>query len=332
MNPAEVFHGPFSGPDLGMDRSPAGHVCVAPEEFSDYGQRMTTSMVSDVRRFNRVVTRRIGVLNDRYLASDRSLGQSRILFEIGAHGVDVRDLRARLDLDSGYVSRMLRALENSGLVTVRSHSVDARRRTAELTPAGREELARLDARSDDSAAAILRPLNPSQRDQLIQAMAVVERLMTASLVEVQECDPTASSARFCLETYYRELAERFDGGYDPDLSPVADAEMSSPSGVLLVASLHGQPVGCGALIFERSAAHIKRMWVSPAHRGLGIGRRILDELEGKARPQGASTVRLETRNELHEAIGMYEAAGYRSVDPFNDDPYAHRWYEKTLDT
>ncbi len=233
-------------------------------------------MVAQVRRFNRTVTQRIGVLNENFLASDRSLGQNRLLWEIGTDGCDVRSLRSRLDLDSGYLSRLLRSLETSGLVVVEQSTTDGRLRTARLTAAGRRELVALDRRSDAAAAAILRPLNGGQRDRLVTAMAEVERLLIASTVEVRECDPRHPDARFCLQTYYAELAERFVKGYDPAVSPVADDEMTPPAGLLLVASLHGEPVGCGALIFYPDAAGlVKRMWVAPTVRGLGLGRRIL---------------------------------------------------------
>jgi DNA-binding MarR family transcriptional regulator/GNAT superfamily N-acetyltransferase len=292
---------------------------------------MTAEMVAQVRRFNRTVTQRIGVLNENFLASDRSLGQNRLLWEIGADGCDIRSLRARLDLDSGYVSRLLRSLEASGLIAIEQSAADGRVRTAALTEAGRRELATLDSRSDDAAAAILQPLNARQRDRLVTAMAEVERLLIASTVQVRVCDPRHPDARFCLQTYYSELAVRFPDGYDPTISPVDDAEMSSPAGLLLVAFLHGEPVGCGALIFyPDDVGLVKRMWVAPSVRGLGLGRRLLAELEGSGRSHGVRLMRLETKDVLTEAVHMYRTSGYREVSPFNDEPYADHWFEKSL--
>ena len=292
---------------------------------------MNTEMVAQVRRFNRTVTQRIGVLNENFLASERSLGQNRLLWEIGTDGCDIRSLRFRLDLDSGYLSRLLRSLETSGLVVVEQSTTDGRLRTARLTEAGRRELGALDRRSDAAAAAILRPLNGGQRDRLVTAMAEVERLLIASTVEVRECDPRHPDARFCLRTYFAELTQRFVKGYNPAVSPVADDEMTPPAGLLLVASLHGEPVGCGALIFYPDAAGlVKRMWVAPTVRGLGLGRRILGELEDRARARGVRLMRLETKDELTEAIQMYQSSGYREVAPFNDEPYADHWFEKPL--
>jgi DNA-binding MarR family transcriptional regulator/GNAT superfamily N-acetyltransferase len=292
---------------------------------------MTAEMVAQVRRFNRTVTQRIGVLNENFLASDRSLGQNRLLWEIGVDGCDIRSLRERLDLDSGYVSRLLRALEAAGHVVVQPSSADGRIRVARLTAAGRRELAALDQRSDDAAAAILQPLNDRQRTELVMAMAEVERLLIASTVEVRECDPRHRDARFCLQTYYDELAVRFPDGYDPAVSPVADAEMTPPTGLLLVAYLHGEPVGCGALIFQPDGAGlVKRMWVASTVRGLGLGRRLLYELENRARAAGVRLMRLETKDVLTEAIRMYQTSGYREVAPFNDEFYADHWFEKPL--
>jgi DNA-binding MarR family transcriptional regulator/GNAT superfamily N-acetyltransferase len=293
---------------------------------------MTAEMVAQVRRFNRTVTQRIGVLNENFLASDRSLGQNRLLWEIGADGCDVRSLRTRLELDSGYLSRLLRALETSGLIVIEQSANDGRVRTARLTKAGRRELAMLDKRSDDAAAAMLQPLNGRQRDRLVTAMAEVERLMIASTVEVRECDPRHPDARFCLQTYYSELVVRFREGYDQAVSPVADEEMTPPAGLLLIASLHGEPVGCGALIFYPDhVGLVKRMWVARAVRGLGLGRRLLYELEDRARSRGVRLMRLETKDELSEAVQMYRTSAYREVAPFNDEPYADHWFEKPLD-
>jgi DNA-binding MarR family transcriptional regulator/GNAT superfamily N-acetyltransferase len=292
---------------------------------------MTAEMVAQVRRFNRTVTQRIGVLNENFLASNRSLGQNRLLWEIGVDGRDIRSLRERLDLDSGYVSRLLRALEIGGHVVVEPSPTDGRIRIARLTKTGRGELAALDRRSDEAAAAILQPLNDRQRTKLVTAMAEVERLLIASTVQVRECDPRHRDARFCLKTYYDELAVRFPAGYDPTISPVADAEMTPPAGLLLVASLHGEPVGCGALIFHPDGVGlVKRMWVAPSVRGLGLGRRLLLELEDRGRNHGVQLMRLETKDVLTEAIRMYETSGYREVAPFNDEPYADHWFEKPL--
>jgi DNA-binding MarR family transcriptional regulator/GNAT superfamily N-acetyltransferase len=292
---------------------------------------MVEEMVEQVRRFNRAVTQCIGALNESYLASARTLGQNRLLWEIGADGCVIRSLRERLNLDSGYVSRLLRSLEAGGLVVVERSKTDRRMRAARLTAKGCNELAALNRRSDAVAQAILQPLNDRQRTRLATAMAEVERLLTASTVEIRECDPRNSAARFCLQAYDDELAVRIQGGYDPALNPVADADMRPPAGLLLVASLHGEPVGCGSLLcYPDGVGLVKRMWVAQPVRGLGLGRRILYELEGRARTNWRRSIRLDTNQDLSEAIRLYETSGYHEVAPFNDNPYANHWFEKLL--
>src|SRR5215208_884366 len=225
--------------------------------------------VAEVRRFNRTVGERIGALNDRFLGRDRPMGEARLLWEIGADGCEVRALRARLELDSGYVSRLLRSLDAAGLVTVRAGD-DRRTRVVHLTPAGRAEREVLDDRSDDLARSLLAPLSPRQRDELTGAMRTVERLLTATLVHVEPADPEHPDARQCLRAYFAELDRRSETGFDPAAGVgAAPHELRPPAGVLLVARLHGAPVGCGALKLHPGApSEIKRMWVADAVRGL----------------------------------------------------------------
>jgi len=291
------------------------------------------SAIATVRRFNRTVTQRVGALDDRYLARGRPLGEARLLWEIGEGGADVRALRARLGLDSGYLSRLLRSLELDGLVTVGAGDGDRRVRAVRLTRRGRAERAVLDHRSDELAASFLAPLSPAQRERLTSAMEAVERLLTASLVEVGETDPDAPPAQHCLREYFAELDGRFDIGFDPEATlPLDPAEMRPPAGTFLVATLHGEPVGCGGLkLRDHDWAEIKRMWVSPAARGVGLGRRLLAELEARATSAGRGVVRLDTNGTLTEAVAMYRSSGYREIDDFNGEPYATLWFEKILE-
>jgi DNA-binding MarR family transcriptional regulator/GNAT superfamily N-acetyltransferase len=293
---------------------------------------MDAGMIEQVRRFNRTVTQRVGALDDAFLSRGRPLGQARLLWEIGPEGSDVRRLRARLDLDSGYLSRLLRSLEGDGMVVVEPSDTDGRVRTARLTSRGRAERAELDRLSDHAAAAILDPLSTGQRDRLMTAMAEVERLLAASAVRISACDPRHPDARRAVQAYLAELSRRFEEGFDPARGISAtDEEVSPPAGLFLLATLHAEPVGCGVLRFHQDApAHIKRMWVAPSVRGLGLGRRLLGELEAQAATHGVRQVQLETHRALSEAFSLYRTAGYREVDAFNDEPYAHHWFEKTI--
>jgi DNA-binding MarR family transcriptional regulator/GNAT superfamily N-acetyltransferase len=293
---------------------------------------MDRAMVERVRRFNRFVTQRVGALHDHYLARDLSLGEARVLWEIGEAGRDVRSLRTQLDLDSGYLSRLLRSLEEAGLVTVGAAEEDKRVRVARLTPKGLAERRVLDRSSDALAEHLLAPLTERQRTHLVAAMADVERLLTAAMVEIVPLDPADPRARHCVRAYVAELDERFDSGFDPRQSISADDdELRPPRGLLLVAVLRGEPIGCGAVKFHDDApAELKRMWVARSARGLGLGRRLLAELESRAAERGARVVRLETNKALVEAIALYRCAGYVDVAPFSDEPYAHHWLEKRL--
>ena len=293
---------------------------------------MDTEMIADVRRFNRVVTQRVGALDDQFLDRDRALGQSRLLWEIGVEGSDTRSLRSRLDLDSGYLSRLLRALERAGLVVTEPQARDARVKTVRLTPAGLAERRHLDRLSDASAASLLESLDEHQQRRLVAAMREVERLLTATRVEVVTADPDEPRARSCLEAYVDELRRRFPGGFDPAQSISASPdELRPPAGLMLLAVLDGDPVGCGAVKFHPHApSEIKRMWVAPSARGLGVGRRLLAALEHEA-ARSYPVVRLETNATLEEAIRLYRSSGYVEVPAFNGEAYAQHWFEKRLD-
>jgi DNA-binding MarR family transcriptional regulator len=292
---------------------------------------MDRDAVAGVRRFNRMVTRRIGVLDEEYLARGRPVGASRVLWEVGDDGADARGLRVRLGLDSGYLSRLLRSLQAEGLVTVDPDEADRRVRTVRLTAAGRAERAGLDEDSDALAWSLLAPLDEGRRARLVEAMGTVERLLTAGLVEVAVEDPTSADARACLGAYFAEIDERFDGGFDLDEALPFDLDdMVEPEGLLLLARLGTEPIGCGALHFFGPVADIKRMWVSPGARGLGLGRRLLAELEARARAHGVRDLRLETNRSLVEAIALYHATGFTEVEAFNDEPYGDHWFHKHL--
>jgi DNA-binding MarR family transcriptional regulator/GNAT superfamily N-acetyltransferase len=290
------------------------------------------AMIAQVRHFNRTVTQRVGALSDRYLARDRTLGTSRLLWEIGREGGEVRALRARLALDSGQLSRQLRALEAEGLVRLSPSAVDGRIRVAELTTAGAAERDLLDRLSDQLATSILDPLDDRQRRELAAAMRTVERLIMTSMVEIRIVDPDRADARRCLRAYFAELNRRSSSGFDPGKGTSAEPhELRAPAGAFLIAYLDDEPIGCGAVKHHPSGpSDIKRMWVAESARGLGIGRRLLAELERLARDRHAQATRLDTNKALFEAITMYRSAGYEEVPPFNDEPFAHHWFQKSL--
>ena len=287
--------------------------------------------IARVRSFNRLVTRQAGALNDRY-GGLRPLGEARVLFEIGPHGATPRDVRARLGLDSGYLSRMIRSLQRDGLVEERPNPADRRTKRLCVTPAGRSEMGELDRVADELAAATLAPLTDEQRERLLRAQAEVRYLLAISMARIAAEDPSSADARWCLGHYFAELGERFEEGFDPGRTlPATGQDMSPPSGAFLLVRFDGQPAGCGGLkTLGPGLGEIVRMWVDRAHRGLGIGARLLDALEEQAGALGHHRVRLYTNRSLAEAQAMYRARGYVEIARYNDDPYGDHWFEKRL--
>jgi DNA-binding MarR family transcriptional regulator/GNAT superfamily N-acetyltransferase len=293
---------------------------------------MSDPMVDQVRRFNRVVTGRVGALNDRFLGRDRPLGEARLLWEIGPDGCAVRLLRSRLNLDSGYLSRLLRSLEAAGLVQVVPSAADGRIRVARLTRAGLRERATLDDRADRLARSLLDPLTIEQRARLVAAMRDVERLLLTARVEIRAVDPECADARYCLAEYVAELNRRSTRRFDPSVGATAlPHEVRPPAGQFFVVYVEGEPIGCGAVKHHADApAEIKRMWIAPRARGLGLGRRLLETLEASARATGARVAHIETNAVLAEALALYASSGWTEVSPFNDEPFADHWLEKEL--
>ena len=143
---------------------------------------------------------------------------------------------------------------------------------------------------------------------------------------------TQADSQWCLLQYYKELAARFDAGFDPDLKNRFDpAEMEPPYGWFVVARLDKKPVACGAVMqLSDQSCEIKRLWVASNARGMGLGTKIMDHLEDIARQAGFKKAKLDTNRTLDEAKAMYEKLGYLEIAPYNDNPYADHWFEKSL--
>src|SRR5271165_4053094 len=233
---------------------------------------MDQAAIALTRAFNRTAAERIGVLTDQFLGRTRPLGETRALWEIGPDGLEVRTLRARLALDSGYASRVLRALDRQGLVAVTASPDDGRVRCVRLTEAGLAEYTEINRRSDAVAWSFLEPLSDSQRARLVAAMTEVERLLRASMTVLAIEDPAAQDAQLCLTRYFAALNTRFETGFEavPALA-AALHDLAAPAGMFLVARLRGEPIGCGGLILDPDAPLIKRMWVARRHAVLASG-------------------------------------------------------------
>ena len=297
--------------------------------------------VAVVRRFNRSYTQRIGVLDDSFLGLGMPLGPSRLLFEIGVAPAATQGpltsqtLRERLGLDSGYLSRLLRRLEEEGLINVIPDPGDRRRRQVRLTEAGRERWKELERRSDNQARLIVDPLTERQRERLARALSEADLLVRAATVRFEPVDPASPTARDVVGRYFAEIGRRF--GFDPSGETEKDALLlAPPTGVFVVALSDGEPVACGGLqaiaplADGQSVVELKRMWVHDDWRGAGLGSRLLRHLEDRARALGHGTARLDTNAALTEAIGMYQRAGYRAIGRYSDNPWATHFFEKRL--
>jgi GNAT superfamily N-acetyltransferase len=152
------------------------------------------------------------------------------------------------------------------------------------------------------------------------------------MVLVAEELASTADARWCLDQYAANLERLFPEGFDQSRgNRLESADVLPPHGHFVIARLEGSPVGCGALkVLGERTGEIKRVWTAEEVRGQGVATRIMDALEGIARAQGFERLLLDTNRALVAAQAMYARRGYREIPPYNDNPYAHHWYEKRL--
>lgn len=292
---------------------------------------MTLDQISRFRRLSRAVTTQTGALDSSFLGLGRPLGVARVLNAIGQGKQDVAELRAYLQLDSGLMSRLLRTLETEGVIATKASDLDARRRVVCLTALGEEEFSKYEELSNQSALSVLNRY--SQTEALLEAMDLVATVLGRDQIEIAVADPEDPRIQTCVQAYYDEISEIFGTRFDPVLGgdPEADA-MRAPRGVFLLAMSDGLPIGCCALKGQGGAlGEVKRMWVSPAARGLGLSKRLMTEIETHARQLGLTTLQLDTNGKLTAARRLYESSGWREIERYNDNPYAEHFFEKHLD-
>ncbi|TNE43503.1 MAG: GNAT family N-acetyltransferase [Sphingomonadales bacterium] len=286
--------------------------------------------IARIRRFQRAVTTEVGALDESFLGRGRPLGVARVLNAIGGGKSDVSEIRSYLGLDSGLMSRMLRSLEAEQLIEVDKDTSNSRRRHVRLTPSGKQEYAAYESLADEQAAIMLRRhQNPVG---LLKAMDVIASALARERIDCFEVDPTDARAQSSMLAYYAELSERLERGFDVALSKDPDAkDMVKPRGAFVIAVSDGLTIGCGGLKgTDKGYAEIKRLWVSPVARGLGVSRTMMSTLERIACELGIETLRLDTNSALTEAVGLYEKSGWKEIPRFNDDPYPDRFFEKRL--
>jgi DNA-binding MarR family transcriptional regulator/GNAT superfamily N-acetyltransferase len=292
---------------------------------------MAVDAIARIRRFNRAVTARIGALDDSFLGRGRPLGPARVLWSVGADGTDVADLRLSLGLDSGLLSRILRRLEGEGLITTGLSGPDRRRRMVRLTPAGQAEKAEYDRLNDGLAADMLAQLS-ADPDRLVAAMDRIALALNRDHIAIAPADPEMPAAVDCLAAYRSLLADRIPGFHDAHV-PLPDPEAEAyrpPVGTFLLAWSDGLPVACVSLkTVSAGTGEVKRLWVDPAARGLGLARRMMLAVEDAARGLCMTHLRLDTNENLPEAIALYRKTGWDDCPPFTGAPATH-WFTKAL--
>jgi DNA-binding MarR family transcriptional regulator/N-acetylglutamate synthase-like GNAT family acetyltransferase len=279
--------------------------------------------VAAVRRFNRFYTRQIGVLNERLLRSPFSLTQVRVLYELVHRDAPAAaELAKALDLDEGYLSRILRGFQGRGLVDSRPSARDGRQSLLRLTALGEQAFAALDAHSTEHVGAMLARLSTPEQRCLVEAMRTIEELLGEQAVEPapfllrphQPGDMGWVVARHGalyaeehgfgteFEALVAEIVAQFLRRFDPGRERCWIAERD------------GENVGCIFLLKEsEKLARLRMFLVEPRARGLGIGKRLVAECIGFARRVGYHKITLWTENELATARHLYQQAGFRLV-------------------
>jgi DNA-binding MarR family transcriptional regulator/GNAT superfamily N-acetyltransferase len=288
--------------------------------------------VTAVRRFSRFYTNLIGALRDGLLDSPYSLTEARVIFELAQGGSDeVADLRRNLDIDAGYLSRILRRLETDGLAERSRSAADGRRQLIQLTAQGRKVFDDLDARSSGQVRALLDRIDPASQDRLVDALTTVERILGGSAGRPSVVGGSAGRPSVVLRAFEPGdlgwVVQRHGAlyasqyGWDQSFEVlvariVADyAESRDPRREnAWIAELDGSPVGCVFCVrAEDDTAQLRLLLVEPHARGAGVGTRLVDECVRFARQAGYREVMLWTNDVLVEARRIYQRAGFELV-------------------
>jgi DNA-binding MarR family transcriptional regulator/GNAT superfamily N-acetyltransferase len=287
--------------------------------------------IARLRRFNRVVTREIGALDTSYLGRGRPLSTARVLHMIKPQGTDVAVIRQVLGFDSGLLSRLLRGLEDEGLIKVAPDPADRRRRIAQLTPEGEAEWQVYDNLGHAKARQVFDKAGKRQQ-ALIDAMDLIATVLLRDDVDIRDADPDDDAALACVGAYYRLLADKVPGTR-PDMFtlPLSDApKYRPPHGAFLIAWSDDLPIGCVSLRpLDPGVAEVKRLWINPIARGQGLGRRLMRAIEDRARTKGYTRLQLDTNSALTEAVALYRSDGWTDIPPYTTPP-ANLWMAKRL--
>jgi DNA-binding MarR family transcriptional regulator/GNAT superfamily N-acetyltransferase len=299
---------------------------------------MPEDRVAAVRAFNRFYTARIGVLRDGLLRTPHSLTEARVLYELGQREVtEVADLRRELDIDAGFLSRLLARLQTNGLVARERSADDARRQRVRLTDEGRAASAELDRRSADEIGAVLGALSEDDQKRLVASMDAVRDVLTQapSSTGFVLRAPRPGDLGWIVERHGALYAQQY--GWDESFEAlvariVADyAEQHDPRReAAWIAEVDGEPAGCVLCTRrEDDVAQLRLLLVEPRTRGRGIGARLIEECLRFAQRAGYDRITLWTNDVLHEARRLYERAGFELVESAPHHAFGHDLVEQT---
>jgi DNA-binding MarR family transcriptional regulator/GNAT superfamily N-acetyltransferase len=284
--------------------------------------KLATARIDAVRRFNRFYTRKIGVLRKGYLGSPFSLPEARVLYELYSRkGTTASDIAAALDLDQGYLSRLLQQFEKRGLVTRKASKNDGRRSHLSLTARGRKTFAPLDARSQDDAIELLTKLPEAEQKRLVSAMATIENLSGEPAAKPRNYvlrEPRNGDFGWIVVRHAELYWQEYKWGWPFEgicAQIVADFvnKFDAKKERCWIAEMNGENVGTVMLVKDElpGVARLRLLLVDPKARGLKLGTRLVDECVKFARKAGYKSMTLWTHENLTAARAVYAKAGFK---------------------
>jgi DNA-binding MarR family transcriptional regulator/GNAT superfamily N-acetyltransferase len=286
--------------------------------------------IAAVREFNRFYTARLGLLRKRHLDGEFSLTEARVLYEIGtAPNVTASTLHNALDLDPGYLSRLLATMMRRKLVKHKTSPADAREKLLSLSSLGKSKLDQLNHQSALQIHGVLDSLSEADRETVVSALSQVRRILSrAQPIRIVRSTKETQAAQAILQEYY-ETVNVLVRDKPGAIQAIIDA---AASGVWL-AYLGEEVVGCVVLRrleFMPKSSECKRLYVKPWARGRGIADKLLDALEKHARKEGIEWIYLDSYDDLKPAIALYERSGYERCERYNDNPQATVFMRKKI--
>jgi DNA-binding MarR family transcriptional regulator/GNAT superfamily N-acetyltransferase len=294
-------------------------------------QAPVPSQITAIRAFNRFYTARLGLLRKRHLNGDFSLTEARTLYEIGANpGLTARTLRNTLELDAGYISRTLAALQKRCLIRQTTSKQDAREKHLSLTATGEKVVAKLNQQSEAQIQQILAMIPTAERSELAAALTRVHRILSHSSenkINILRLTKPTPEALALIHEYY-EAVHVVQRDTPEKLAKILHA----PNSAMWLAYLDNKAVGCVLLrdLPIPNAAECKRLYVQPTARGHHIAARLMDALEDDARSLGLTDLYLDSYHDLEAAIALYRNRGYEECPRYNDNPQATIFLRKQL--